>query len=107
MAVKMIGEGKFYELQVYRGEGNLENEAMPFSGSLRQHYNPNMVLLLINPASQHGMVYEFRLEDVLHAEEQPSITRPDGITVEIVRLWVKKGSVAMRMEPVFVNEELV
>lgn len=99
--IKRIGEGKFYELQAYRGEGNLDQEAVPFQGMLRQHYNPHLILLLSDP-HKHSMAYEIRVDDILHAEELPKETGPDGVTVEKVKLWVKKRSTVIKMEPILV-----
>ena len=41
------------------------------------------------------------------AEEQPSLTGPNGVTVERVRLWVRKSSPAMRMEPFRVGRDVL
>ncbi len=107
MTAKLLGEGKYYELQVYRGDGNLEQEAVPFSGVLRQHYNPNIVLLLKNPLyfNTRSVAFEIRVDDILHVEELPAETGPDGVTVENVKLWVKKGSTVVKMEPILVSDE--
>ena len=107
MTKKLIGEGKYYELQVYRGDGNVEQEAVPFSGVLRQHYNPNIVLLLNNPLYFHerSVAFEIRVDDILHVEELPTETGPDGVTVEKVKLWVKKGSTIVKMEPMLVADD--
>ena len=50
-------------------------------------------------------VFEFRSEDIVYAEELSSLSKPNGVTVEQVRLWVRKGSPAMRMEPVRVGND--
>lgn len=101
--LKLIGEGIYYDLQVYRGEQNLEMVATFFEGSLRAHYNPHLVWLMCDPLVRNGEILEFRLEDLVLVEEQHAVTRPDGITVEMVKVWVKKGSYAMRMQPILVE----
>ncbi|MBF0280558.1 MAG: hypothetical protein HQM13_22365 [SAR324 cluster bacterium] len=108
MTKTLLGEGKYYELQVYRGDGNLEQEAIPFSGVLRQHYNPNIVLLLNNSLyfRKRSLAFEIRVDDILHVEELPAETAPDGVTVEKVKLWVKKGSTIVKMEPIVVSDEI-
>jgi inorganic pyrophosphatase len=62
-----------------------------------------MLLLLSSPLESRSDVYEFRSEDILYAEELSSLTKPNGVTVERVRLWVRNGSPAMRMEPLRVG----
>ena len=49
-------------------------------------------------------IYEFRLEDVLFAEELTSLSKPDGVTVEQTRIWIRQGSPAMCMKPMRVGE---
>ncbi len=103
---KLIGEGKYYELQVYRGDGNLEQEAVPFSGILRQHYNPNILLLINSPyySRQQSIAFEIRVDDILHVDEMPAEIGPDGVMVEYVKLWVRKGSTIVKMEPMRVGD---
>ena len=45
-----------------------------------------MVLLRTNPLDPGSEIYEFRLEDVLFAEELTSLSKPDGVTVEQTRI---------------------
>ena len=97
--LKLLEQGLAYDIQPYQGEGNLEADAIAFSGALRQHYNPNMVVLLSRPLESDGVIYEFRVDDILHIEEIDHLTRQDGLTVEQVRVWVRKGSLAMKMQP--------
>ena len=104
--VKLLEEGKYFEIQKRSGRSDtLEQESTPFCGALRPHYNPKMILLLSSPLESRGDVFEFRSEDIIYAEELSSITKPNGVTVEQVRLWVKNGSPAMRMEPILVGND--
>ena len=104
--VKLLEEGKYFEIQKRSGRSEtLEEESTPFCGALRPHYNPKMILLLSSPLETRGDVFEFRSEDIIYAEELSSITKPNGVTVEPVRLWVKNGSPAMRMEPILVGNK--
>ena len=104
----LLGEGDFFAVQPYQKSlHDLEAEAVAFIGALRQHYNPHMLLLLTRPLEPQGTAFEFRSEDVICAEEQPSLTGPNGVTVERVRLWVRKSSPAMRMEPFRVGRDVL
>lgn len=48
--LKLLEEGHFYEIQRSPGHrDDLEDQAVSYAGSLRPHYNPNMVLLRTNP----------------------------------------------------------
>ena len=98
--LKLLEEGRFFEIQrSLKPRDDLKDKVLSFSGSLRPHYNPNMVLLLTHPPESSGKIYEFRLEDILYAQDLPSIIRPGGVTVEKTRLWVRRVSTAMRMQP--------
>ena len=102
--VKLLEEGNYFEIQKRSGRSKtLEKDSTPFSGALRPHYNPKMLLLLSSPLESRSDVFEFRSEDILYAEELSSLTKPNGVTVERVRLWVRNGSPAMRMEPLRVG----
>ena len=102
--VKLLEEGNFFEIQKRSGRSKtLEKDSTPFFLSLRPHYNPKMLLLLSSPLESRSDVFEFRSEDILYAEELSSLTKPNGVTVERVRLWVRNGSPAMRMEPLRVG----
>ena len=64
--LKLLEEGHFYEIQRSPGHrDDLEDQAVSYAGSLRPHYNPNMVLLRTNPLDPGSEIYEFCLEDVL------------------------------------------
>jgi hypothetical protein len=102
--VKLLEEGNYFEIQKRSGRSKtLEKDSTPFCGALRPHYNPKMLLLLSSPLETRSDVFEFRSEDILYAEELSSLTKPNGVTVERVRLWVRNGSPAMRMEPLRVG----
>ena len=104
--VKLSNKGKFFEIQKRtKRSDSLEKESTPFCGALRPHNNPNMILLLTSPLESRSEVFEFRSEDIAYAEEMSSLSKPNGVTVEQVRLWVKNGSPAMRMEPVRIGND--
>ncbi len=102
--VKLLEEGNYFEIQKRSGSSKtLEKDSTPFCGALRPHYNSKMLLLLSSPLESRSDVFEFRSEDILYAEELSSLIKPNGVAVERVRLWVRNGSPAMRMEPLRVG----
>ena len=104
--IKLLNKGKFFEIQKRTKRfDSLEKESTPFCGALRPHNNPNMILLLTSPLESRSEFFEFRSEDIAYAEELSSLSKPNGVTVEQVRLWIKNGSPAMRIEPVRVGNE--
>lgn len=94
-----------YQIEPYRGDPKrLRQIAVAFTGSLQKAADAGKVLLLNDPMSQQAFFYEFRTSDIAFVEECPSITSLDGSTVSMVRIWVKKGSTALRIEPFLVQD---
>lgn len=81
------------------------NDGIPFTGYPRAHPSEkNKLILVHDPLGPEPTVMEFKLEDVLFIEEIPSAVTEDGEGVPMVKLWIKKGSVGMIIEPFEVDE---
>jgi len=97
-----------YHIEPYRGsQEKLRQIAVRFTGSPHASHAPGKVLLLNDPGSQHAFFYEFRAEDIVYAEEAPNLSLPDGSTASMARLWVRKGSTALKVEPFHVQDTAV
>lgn len=94
-----------YQIQPYRGGQEKLNEvAIAFTGAPRQSNHSGKVILLNDPASRQSFFYEFRSEDIVYAEEATTLSLPDGSSVSMVTLWIKKGSTALKIEPFHVED---
>ena len=94
-----------YQVEIYRGSHRrLEEVAIAFTGSPKKTRDADKVLLVADPMSQQTFFYEFRSGDIIYAEEAPTLSLPDGSTVSMVRLWIKKGSTALKIEPIHVQD---
>ncbi len=93
------------EIQKYVKPRQIDKQTyIPFSGSPRKHpYEETRVILVADPFSSNTFFYEFNIEDVAFAEELPTICNLKGETVSIVRLWVKKKSIALQCIPFVVD----
>lgn len=79
-------------------------KCVSFYGSPRKHpYEKQRVILIADPFSEHPFYYEFNMEDVVTAEEQPSLSNLDGESVAMVRLWVKKKGIGLQCTPFIVG----
>ena len=77
---------------------------VPFSGSLQKHpHEAQKLILVLDPYCTHISYLEFNQKDVNYLERLPSISNLEGETVNITRIWVKKGSVAVRHTPFIVE----
>lgn len=94
-----------YQVEPYRGSyEKLRQIAVMFTGSPHSGAGPGKVLLLNDPGSQQAFFYEFRAEDIVYAEEAPTLALPDGNSAAMVRLWVRKGATALKIESFHVQD---
>lgn len=76
-----------------------------FSGAPRKHwYDPFKVILVCDPFSRATFYYEFRVDDIAFVQELPNLVSPDEEVIPMVRVWVKKRSIAVRCTPFIVGE---
>jgi hypothetical protein len=94
-----------FEIQAYHSIKNLDQDThIPFSGSPRKHpWDETRVILVADPFTDNTFYYEFKVEDVVCAEELSSIANLKGNSVPMVRIWVKQNSVAIHSTPFIVD----
>lgn len=94
-----------YAMSPYRNSvEQLRRQAVLFTGSPHTRRESGRLLLLSDPASEQAFFYEFDPQDILHVEEGTNLSLPDGSPVTMVRLWVKKGAVGLRIEAFTVQD---
>ncbi len=93
------------ELKKYVKSDNIDkNRYIPFSGSPRKHpYEQTRVILIVDPFSENTFFYEFNIEDIAFVDELSSIANLKGDSVSIVRLWVKRQTIALQCTPFIVD----
>ncbi len=93
------------ELQKYvRNVASDKKNCSSFYGSPKKHpYGKDRVILVADPFGDHTVYYDFKLKDIVSIEEQPRITNPDGESVSMVRLWVRKNSIGLQCIPFMVG----
>ena len=94
-----------FEIQGYVQPDHIDKERyIPFSGSPRKHpCEETRIILIADPFSEVTYFYEFNIEDIVFVEKIPNITNIDGESIPMVRVWVKKKSVALRCTPFIVD----
>ena len=104
----LLQSGKRFEIEAYKkpkNAGDLKKAHVPFSGSPLKHpYDPERVILVADPFGRNNLYYEFRSRDISFIEELPGIVDVDGKAVMMVRVWVKKMSVAILSMAFLVGE---
>ena len=86
------------EITRYRSGEDYRREGVAYRGVVRKHpYDRTKLLLITSPFDDLSRFYEFRLTDVLHAEEDKCVTSESGESVEIMEVWIRRGSVAIAL----------
>ena len=89
-----------HEIVRYGAGDGYQGNSTPYEGAARKHpYDPNRILLVPAPLENPHVIYEFLLDDVLHADELRSIVTEHGDNLKIVRLWIRHDSIGLKMEP--------
>jgi hypothetical protein len=82
-------------------------DAVPFIGHIRKHPSEKKKLVLIyDPLGSNTRVMEFKMEDILHAEEVHSAVTETGEGIPLVKLWIRKGAHGVILEPFEVQEPI-
>jgi hypothetical protein len=98
----IIKHSKF-EIAPYH-EVNLEDKHSIFIGTPQKDPNDKTkIILLIDPFSAKEKYIEFPIQSIGHIEEIGTITSNDGKSALKIKLWVKKGSVALESKPFIVK----
>ncbi len=100
---KLLQISKKYDIDKYKNININETHAI-FEGTPQKHSNDeNLLILLPDPFSELKEFYEFSIDSIGNIEELGSISSEDGETVYRVRLWVKKGDLAIKSEPFIIE----
>lgn len=104
---RYLGTQPLREVARYSARSGLAADNVAFSGAPRKHpYDAEKLILICDPFSAQTTFYEFRLKDVVHVDELPSLVTEGGESLAIVRLWVKKGALGLRYEPIIVADTI-
>jgi hypothetical protein len=92
-------------LEKYADKNRLLREAVPYVGQAKQSASePNKIFLRLDPLSSNGTLLEFKSEDVLVAENLETVSDHNGEAFQIVKIWVRIGSVGIKLEPFTVQD---
>jgi inorganic pyrophosphatase len=103
---ELLEEEPMFELIRYKT--GVPQNAIAFTGTLRKHpYDADKCLLLADPPHPASpAILEFRKADVLGMEELASPVDESGHSRQVLRLWIRRGSLGLRYEPFEVDEPL-
>jgi hypothetical protein len=97
-----------FEIELYKtpkDKKSLAKSNVSFSGSPQKHpYDADKVILVVDPYCSNTFYYEFNKADITFVEELPNIVNLYGDVFPMVRIWVRKMSVAVRSTPFVVAD---
>ena len=94
---------KQFALEKYQTE-NISKTHRVFEGTPKKHPNDDtLMILLSDPFSKNKEFYEFTVDSVGHIEEIGTITNEEGESALKVRIWIKKGTPAIKAKPFIVR----
>lgn len=88
----------FHDIVRY-SQGNPAN-AVAFIGVPRKHpYDPEKLMIFGDPLGASPVIVEFKVSDIIRAEQLPSPVTQEGESLFMVRVWVRRGALAMQYQP--------
>jgi hypothetical protein len=109
---ELLEEEQLYEITRYKS--GAPQDAVAFTGTVRKHpYDADKCLLLADAplsasagAGATPAILEFRKADVLGMEELATPVDVSGHSRQVLKLWIRRGSLGLRYEPFEVDEPL-
>lgn len=93
--------------EIVRCTKEFSKNGISFIGYPRQYPSDKTKIILIqDPLGDNPLLMEFKIEDVLGAEELHSAVTTDGETAPLVKLWIRKGAKGVMLEPFEVDEPI-
>lgn len=92
-----------FDLQKYKKSDSI-NDAIVIVGA--PFINPiKSDKIVISPAifTDNKIFYEFDIKDIITWEEIDKIVNSRGSTITLIKLYIKKGTIGIRYEPVLFN----
>ncbi len=92
-------------LDKYSDPTRLSEDAVPYIGQPKQNESdPDKIFLRLNPLSSNGAILEFKTKDIVFAENVKTVSQKDGAAFQIIKIWIRKGSVGIKLEPFSVQD---
>jgi inorganic pyrophosphatase len=100
----LLDKVRHFEITIYEKRANLNLTHVPFSGNPQRHeHDPTKLVLVSDPFSTNTCYFEFDLDDIDYVEKLPSVATAEGRALSMVRIWVRRQSVAVRCTPFVVE----
>ncbi len=92
-----------FAIEKYR-EDDIPGSHRSFEGTPKKHpHDDSLMILLTDPFSKNKEFYEFTVDSIGHIEEIGTMTDEEGESAMKVRIWIKKGTPAIKAKPFIVR----
>ena len=92
---------------IVKSAGKPPKNAVPFIGYPRSHPSEkDKMLLVYDPLGVNPSLMEFRIEDILFVEDIPQAITESGEGIPLVKIWVRRGSRGVLLEPFEVDDPI-
>lgn len=97
---KYLETAPLLELTRYASRDDYAAVSLPYIGAPRKHpYDREKLILITHPFTADPTFYEFKLTDILHAEDLENLVTETGESLPVVRIWIRRGSIGIRFIP--------
>jgi len=91
--------------KIAKHPGGPPKNGVPFCGYPQQHpAEKDKLILVFEPLGKNPTILEFKVDDVLYVEDIPQAVTEQGEGIPLVKLWMRRGSHGMILEPFEVDE---
>ncbi|GHV30525.1 hypothetical protein AGMMS4952_17660 [Spirochaetia bacterium] len=91
--------------EITKYAGGTPKDGVPFTGYPRQHpAEKHKFILMYDPLGENPRIIEFKIEDILYMEDVHSAVTEAGEAAPLVKVWIRKGALAVILEPFEVND---
>lgn len=94
------------EIVRYERDRNRDERGVRYTGAIRKHpYDRSKFLLVTSPGEDETHFYEFKVADIVRAENARQVVTEDGESIQLIHVEVQIGSIGIEMRPFEVGED--
>ncbi len=89
-----------FDLQKYKKSDSINDAIIIVGAPFINPVKTDKIVISQAIFSENKIFYEFDIKDVITWEEIDKIVNSKGTTITLIKLYIKKGSIGIRYEPV-------
>ena len=101
--LKQLQDNDKTAIDKYRNINFFETH-VAFVGTPKKHqYDKSKIIIVSDPFTDKKIFYEFSIDSIDLVEELGTISSSDGKNALQIRVWIKKGTLAVKYEPFIIE----